>query len=124
MSIFRSGLVCFVCVAAWCLTSCGAPLLLEEDANLVGTIVTTGRGLWSGDEEGPFQIHVKANLGDECGIIFTVDSRSEIVDVRGGEPRSASSEILTMGARVAVWHGAVLESCPGQSFAEAVERLD
>ena len=102
-------------------SSCGSPVLPEGDGVLAGPIVAAGPGLW-GDV--PFQIHVKSDPQDECGIIFTVDSSSEIVDSRDGQPVTASAEILVEGALVAVWYTFVNHSCPGQSWAETVERLE
>ena len=103
--------------------SCISPVLPEGDGVLAGPVVAVGRGLWSHDDGGPFQIHVKSDPQDECGIIFTVDSSSEIVDSRDAESATASAEILVDGALVAVWFTFVNQSCPGQSRAETVERL-
>ena len=104
--------------------SCRSPLLPEGDAGLVGPVVAAGQGLWSGRNDGPFQIHVKSDQQDECGIIFTVDSSSRIVDSRDGKSVTASAEILVEGAIVAVWYDIVLDSCPGQSRAQTVERRE
>ena len=103
--------------------SCRSPLLPEGDAGLVGPVVAAGQGLWSGSNDGPFQIHVKLDQ-DECGIIFTVDSSSRIVDSRDAKSVTASAEILVEGAIVAVWYDVVLHSCPGQSRAQTVERRE
>ena len=104
--------------------SCRSPLLPEGDAGLVGPVVAAGQGLWSGRNDGPFQIHVKSDQQDECGIIFTVDASSRIVDSRDGKSVTASAEILVEGAIVAVWYDIVLDSCPGQSRAQTVERRE
>ena len=91
---------------------------------MVGSVDAAGQGLWSGRNDGPFQIHVKSDQQDECGIIFTVDSSSRIVDSRDGKSVTASAEILVEGAIVAVWYDIVLDSCPGQSRAQTVERRE
>ena len=104
--------------------SCRSPLLPEGDAKLVGPVVAAGQGLW-GSNDGPFQIHVKkSDQQDECGIIFTVDSSSRIVDSRDAKSATASTEILVEGAIVAVWYDLVADSCPGQSWAQTVERRE
>ena len=104
--------------------SCRSPLLPEGGAGLVGPLVAAGQGLWSGRNDGPFQIHVKSDQQDECGIIFTVDASSRIVDSRDRKSVTASAEILVEGAIVAVWYDIVLDSCPGQSRAQTVERRE
>jgi hypothetical protein len=97
---------------------------------MVGEIVRAGQGLWSGRTDGPFQIHVKSDLNDECGIIFSADYDTAITDSRRWETdpsswktRAAGPEILSVGARVEVWYDFVLDSCPGQSHATTVNRI-
>lgn len=118
---WRSG---WVMLAVSILLTCTSPLVPDRDAGLVGVIVRAGPGLWSGDPGGLFQVHVKADPQEECGIIFTIDSATSISDARSGGPRSADRSVLTEGARVAVWFDLVLESCPGQSWAQVIERRD
>ncbi len=115
--------VCLI-LALSVLPTCGSPLVPEEDAGLVGVIVSAGHGLPNGTPGDPFQVHVKEEPEDECGIIFTVNSSTSIVDSRGGRSRSAGQSILSEGARVSVWFDLVLESCPGQSVAKTIERRD
>jgi hypothetical protein len=105
-------------------TCANSPLVPVREAELVGEIVGAGPGLWSGDETGALQVHVKEGLADACGIIFTVHSETLIADSRGGETRDASESILMEGAMVAVWFDYVQRSCPGQSRAEAIERRE
>ncbi len=114
-------LVGFIVLSGSCLRS---PLFPEGDAGLVGPIVAIGQGLWEGRRIGPFQIHVKSDWQDACGIIFTVDPLSRIVDSRDAKSVTASADILAEGAIVAVWFRDVLDSCPGQSRAQTVERRE
>jgi hypothetical protein len=115
--------LCLVGVAAFAV-SCGSALVPEWEANLVGEIVAVGPDLWNGRDDTLVQVHVKADPHEECGIIFTVDASSRIVDSRGAEPRGASVEILTAGALVAVWYSWAVDTCPEQSWAEVVERRE
>jgi len=109
-------------LAVSALAACTSPLLPDREAELVGFVVRAGLGLWSGDTDGPFQVHVKVDPQEECGIIFTVDSTTSIADSRNGDPLQADRAILAEGATVAVWFDLVLESCPGQSWAQTIER--
>ncbi len=105
------------------LTTCtNSPMVPSRDAELVGEIVRAGPGLWGGEETGPLLIHVKEDLADECGIMFTIHSTTLVADSRSGEMRQAEEAVLAEGAVVAVWFDFVEESCPGQSRAEAIER--
>jgi hypothetical protein len=104
--------------------ACGSPATPEGDPQLVGEIVRVGQGLWTADTDGPLQIHVKSDLNDECGIIFSIDDDTRIVDSRTGITKQSGLEILSQGAKVEVWFGWVLDSCPGQSHAEAVNRIE
>ncbi len=107
-------------LAAWACTSLTSP----ESPPLTGVIVQSGPGLWSGDTDGPFQIWVKEDPEERCGIIFRVDEDTRIYDSRGGRARRADADILSDGALVAVRYELVLTSCPGQSYAESVARTE
>jgi hypothetical protein len=63
-------------------------------------------------------------LTEECGIIFSVDEDTWIGDSRNDLARRADVAILVDAASVAVWYELVLDSCPGQSHAGAVVRLE
>jgi len=108
-------------VVAVLAVACSSPVPPEPQAN--PEIVRVGPGLWSGRTDGPFQIQVDFGVDDPCGIIFTVDSRTSIVDLRSGQPLPATQEILVVGAKVSVTFTMVNQSCPGQSRADSVERL-
>jgi len=98
---------------------------VQPNPDLRPEIVRVGPGLWSGQTDGPFQIQVVFDPNDGCGrgIIFRIDDGTSILDSRGGQPVSASQEILVVGARVNVAYTLVNQSCPGQSWASSVERL-
>ena len=74
---------------------------------------------------GPPTVHVKTTPSEECGVIFLVTSSTEIFRRSGsGDLVSVKASELTVGRRVSVWAELVLESCPGQSEAKAIEVLD
>ncbi len=104
--------------------ACGSLTAPEGDPQMIGEIVQVGQGLWSGNTDGPFQIHVKSDLDDECGIIFDIGDDTWIADSRSGITREAGLEILSEGATVELWFNSVLYSCPGQSHADAVNRIE
>ena len=91
---------------------------------MIGEVVRAGPGLWSGAPNGPFQIHVKPDPQDDCGIIFSVDDGTWIGDSRRGPAVRSGIDILLEGARVEVWFDFVADSCPQQSRAEAVSRIE
>ncbi len=105
---------------------CACTSSLEPLPDLRPEIVRVGPGLWSGRTDGPFQIQVVFDPNDGCGrgIIFTVDSLTSILDSRAGQPMPTAQEVLVVGAKVNVTHTLVNQSCPGQSYAKSVERLD
>lgn len=104
--------------------ACSSPAAPEGDPLMVGDIVNTGHGLWGEDADGSFQIHVKADPTEECGVIFSVDDDTWIADARGGVTRIASEDVLTSGATVQLWFRIMRDSCPGQSHADAVKRIN
>lgn len=114
----------FVCCgfAVW-LAACGSPLDVPEDATLVGEVVRAGHGLWSGNLDGPFQIHVKSDLAEECGVILSIDSDTAIFDSDRVVSLSSVADVLEVGATVALWFGLVDDSCPQQTHAQVVQRL-
>lgn len=73
----------------------------------------------------PPTIHVKETPTDECGVIFLVRSGTRVLR-RGSDGRvtNATAADLTVGRTVKVWANVVLDSCPGQSTATAVEIID
>lgn len=103
--------------------ACGGPTLVDPLPDEAGEIVRAGPGLWSGDLSGPLQIHVKFLNDEDCGIIFSVDPETRITDLRSRVERSASPDVLAVGAWVLVEYRFVNQSCPGQSDAEEIDRL-
>ena len=89
----------------------------------MGEIVWSGHGRNSFDDTDMFLIHVKDPPDEECGIVFTVAPDALVRDSATGERLRDLPVVLAPGARVAVWYDFVFESCPGQSWTEAIERL-
>ena len=110
-------------VVALILSACGSPSAPDGDPPMAGDIVRAGQGLWSGATGGPFQVHVKSDPGEECGIIFSIGDDTWIGDSRSGRTEAAGVGVLSEGARVEVWFRLVNDSCPGQSHAEAIKRV-
>ncbi len=70
-------------------------------------------------------IHVKSGDSDECGVIFAVREHTPVRRIlRDGSVRDASLADLTVGREVKVWADVVLDSCPAQSSANAVEIIE
>jgi len=108
------------------LAGCGSPTESpsgpERPPLRTGQIVRAGYGLMGGD--GRLQIHVKSDSAEKCGTVFSVDDNSWIGDSRSGSTRRAGVHILEIDARVEVWFGVELNSCPAQSYADAVNRIE
>ena len=97
------------------------PTLGEGDPTSVGPIVARDVGSpSSGDLP---TLHVRAS-GDDCGIIYSVSPGTPI---RRRNDRGSFDELsldaLRVGVTVAVWTDVVLQSCPGQAGAHAIEVL-
>jgi len=93
----------------------------------------TGPILQAGDDlarlgyvEGDYPMWVNEDPSNECGgYVFAVDSESWIADSRGDlDRREAGTDILVPGAVVEVWFDLILDTCPGRSYAEAVNRIE
>lgn len=111
-------------ITAWLvLTACGSTTGLDRGQQMIGTVVDVGQGLIGAPSDERLQIQVKSDPAEECGIIFAVDSDTRISDLRSGFPSRSGEDVLSEGAIVEVGFGLVHESCPGQSYAEAVSRL-
>ena len=104
------------------LAACGGSTAPEGDPSLTGEIVQVS-GQLLGPREGVLYIHVKEDPGEECGIIFSVDEDTWITDSTRGSLRRADTGILGKGATVQLWFRLVLDSCPGQAHADAVNRI-
>ena len=106
------------------LIGCGSPTAPDGDPRMVGDVMQIGYDLLGSSAEGPLQIHVKSDPADECGIVFSIDDRTWIGHSTDGFRVRAGEDILAEGVRVEVWFGLVLDSCPGQSHADALNRLE
>lgn len=95
----------------------------EGPPTLVGPIVA--EDLQFGALNGTENILVRP-ASDECGIVFAVDEETRIqVRTAEGGLRRGTLEDLAIGRTVRAWStGIVLESCPGQTGAAAVEVLE
>jgi hypothetical protein len=111
----RLGIAALLSVIA--LGGCG---ISEPDGpGMVGSIVARDRTASIG---GPPSMHVKTNPNDACGVVFLVRSHTSIFRREAdGRLVSASESMLTVGREVTVWTELVLDSCPGQARADAVE---
>ena len=106
-----------------CLLALGACNSISEPdgPGMTGSIVARDQSISIGD---PPTIHVKTNPSEQCGVIFLVRDRTTIFRrTTEGKLVSASVSELTVGRQVVVWSQYVLDSCPGQSNADAVEIL-
>lgn len=99
------------------------PTMPEGQPTLVGPIVA--QDLQFGAMQGTRNIHVRPEA-EECGIVFAIDERTTIgVRTPGGSVRRGTLDDLTIGRTVRAWaRGVILESCPGQTTAAAVEVLE
>jgi hypothetical protein len=89
---------------------------------MTGVIVARDMSISIG---GPPTIHVKESEDQECGVIFLVRSTTPILRRPSvGSTTPGTIADLTVGRHVKVWASYVLESCPGQSKATAVEIID
>jgi len=102
-------------------------LLVEQfvsDARLAapaleGQIVGIGSAIPFGGER---TIWVKAMPESPCGVVYTVDSGTDIrARQADGSIQSGVFDDLLMGQPVRVWSGPIAESCPGQADADAIE---
>ena len=106
------------------LSACSDPVDPGPGPDMMGVVVRVGEGLWSGRPGPPFQVHVKTDPADECGIIFSIREETVVRDSLHLDVSDAAAEVLREGVRVAVWYGMVLESCPGQSTPTLMEILN
>jgi hypothetical protein len=114
--------------------SLGLLLLLTNGSRCVPT-ATPPEGM--GATEGPIvqrdrptsfsdgrpTIHVRRD-DDECGVIFVIDHRTDIMRVGTDDTRSRGSvEDLVVGRVVRAYSTVIMKSCPAQATALAVEVL-
>jgi hypothetical protein len=85
-----------------------------------GFIHRAGPGLWAPST--PLRIHVLFDFAELCGVLFSLNDETEIMDARSGSMVPSTDSILTAGAVVQVEYRFVNQSCPGQSYALSVVR--
>lgn len=117
----RCLLLCALALSALgCDDSVVAPALRDDEPTIAGTIVDLNAHTTIAPER--LTIHVRESLKDECGIVFTVFPGTDIRRQReDGSLAPAGPDDLKIGVKVYVWSGVVLDSCPGQAGAEAIE---
>jgi hypothetical protein len=120
--VYRSLLLVLIAVGG-CTNSTAPVDLPDGPPTLAGPIVA--RDLQLGSLNGRPNIHVRPT-DDEYGIAFAIEERTTIAVVGGsGHLRQGALDDLVVGRTVRVWApGIVLDSCPGQAAAEAVELLE
>jgi hypothetical protein len=119
MTHFDSSMRFITLISLAALAACSSPWDPEGPPGMEGQIVGRDQAISTG---GAPTIHVKEDPNEQCGVIFLVRNSTQIRRrLEDGSTMPASIAELTIGARVAVWSEFVMESCPGQSFAEAVE---
>ena len=100
---------------------CGSSLSEPAKSGMTGTIVA--RDVATSGGSAP-TVHIKAD-NDNCGVIYVVDDHTELLLRKtDGKLARASLSEFTVGRRATVWANAVADSCPGQSYAEALEIFD
>lgn len=105
------------------LASCSGITVPSDPAAQEGVIVERDRPT-SFAHDRP-TIWVKDHVEDECGVIYVIVEGTDLTrrTPLGGLDRATLAD-LQVGARVRVWTDVVLQSCPGQASAEAVEVLE
>ena len=110
-----------ICVAA---LGCSSPTLPDDTPTIVGEIYA--RNIQTPTSGNRPTMHIKSSPSDLCGIIFAIGDESVLRRRIGTHTVSARLEDFTVGKSVRAWSegGLVMESCPAQAFAIAVELLD
>lgn len=117
----------FFTLALLAICACAGPTapegLPERSPTVVGPIVARDTPLSSmGDKP---NVHIRPVM-EECGTVFAIDAQTTIV-VReaNGRLRQGGVDDLMIGRMARAWaRGVILESCPGQTTAEAIELLE
>ena len=115
--------IAFTALAAALCASCSSdPELPDDPSAMTGAIVA--RNIPTPVGAGRPTLHVKTNPADACGVIFAIDSKTELLArTSNNQVREADLSEFTVGAKVRVWSGAIAESCPGQGVADTMELL-
>lgn len=97
-----------------------SPTAPKEPATIEGSIVA--RNMITPTSGGRSTLHVKTHASEQCGIIFSVDSKTDLLKrAADGKVQEAARSEFVVGARVRAWADVVMESCPGQALATAME---
>ena len=103
------------------LTSCGESIMMpdDEDGSMYGVIVALDRRTSSSGDKPT--VHVKRNLLEECGVIFTITDDTALAEGdRDNQLHEIQAGDLRVGDIVRVWTDVVMRSCPGQAWANAL----
>jgi hypothetical protein len=114
--VMRTPILMFIAVLVGGCSSAWEP---EGPPSIQGRIIARDVAISIGN---PPTIHVRTGADDQCGVVFLVNDFTAIAKVtpgRGREPGRLSD--LTVGSVVSVWSDVMLDSCPGQSSADAIE---
>ena len=107
-------------LAALILLAACSPAAPDDPVAIEGSIVA--RDAITPTSGNRSTIHVKTTPSEQCGIIFAVDSKTDLLKrTSNGQVKDAALSEFTVGARVRVWAEIIMDSCPGQSFATAIE---
>ncbi len=101
--------------------ACGSITFPEQPPAIQGDIVGVGPEVPFGSQR---TIWVKEAPDAPCGIVFTVTDATEIGEQQPDfsiEARTFAD--LVVGRTVRVWARVVMDSCPGQARADAVELI-
>ena len=103
------------------LASCRQSITMpdDEDGSMYGVIVALDRPTSSSGDNPT--VHVKRNPLEECGVIFTITDDTALAEGdRDDQLHEIEPEDLRVGQSVRVWTDAVMRSCPGQAWANAL----
>jgi hypothetical protein len=102
------------------IAACDGITAPSEPAFQEGIIVERDRRTPSSGDR--FTIWVKDRLDDECGVIYALTDDTDLF-LRSANGHSSRGHVadLEVGAVVRVWTKVVMDSCPGQATATAVE---
>lgn len=94
-------------------------VVVEIDADPFGAAAAGGPDVRT---ELARNIWVKEDTTQACGVVWTLDSRTDVLVREGSALRRAVDTDLRVDRPVRVWtDGVIADSCPGQGTATAVE---
>jgi hypothetical protein len=102
---------------------CADVTIPETDPLQEGVIVERNRGSLSSSPLS--NIWVKTSTEEECGVVYRIDSRTDVWTLGSdGRAKAESFRALQVDSRVRAWaSGLILDSCPSKTTARSVEVL-